>query len=98
MRYFFSIAVTALLVPLYLIWGRSQAEIQIDKMQEAAFDTPGAEAPVTAPILLAGVALVGSHFVWCRLLGLQAWQAISSLIAAMAVGIYAFVWRLEQDA
>lgn len=98
MKFLFSIAFLAVLVPFYLIWGRRQAEAQIDKMQKDAFDTPGAEAPVPSTILLAGAALVGSHFFWCRLIGLRAWQAVGSLIVGVTIGISTFVWRLGRDA
>ena len=98
MKFLTSVAFSAILVPLYLVWGRSIVEAQIDKMQEAAFNTPGAEAPVTSSVVLAGVGLLSGHFVWGRLIGLRTWQSVGSLIVGTAIGLYAFLWQLEQDA
>ena len=98
MKFLTSVAFSAILVPLYLVWGRSTVEAQIDKMQEAAFNTPGTEAPVTPFVIMAGVALLSGHFVWGRLIGLRTWQSVGSLIIGAAIGIYAFIWQLEQDA
>ena len=97
MKFLFSMAYTAVLLPLYLVWSRRQVEAQLDKMQEDAFNTPGAEAPVTSSTLMAGFGLVSGHFFWGRLLGMRAWQSVASLIIGSAVGILATLWQWEQD-
>ncbi|MEZ4580212.1 MAG: hypothetical protein R3A10_00925 [Caldilineaceae bacterium] len=49
-------------------------------MQEAAFNTPGAEAPVTPSIVMGGIGLLFGHFVvGRRLLRLRGWQALFEL-------------------
>jgi hypothetical protein len=98
MKFLYSVAFSVILVPLYLIWGRNLVEAQIDKMQEDAFNTPGVEAPITPSVVMAGVALLSGHFLWGRLIGLRTWQSVISLIAGAAIGVYAFLWRLERDA
>lgn len=98
MKYLFSITFSALLVPLYLAWGRSQVEAQLDKMQAAAFNTPGVEAPVASSTVMAGFALVTGHFFWARLLGMRIRQSVTSLLVGSVIGLFAFLWQLEQDA
>lgn len=80
----------ALTVPFYLQWATVQAERQIDKMQAEAFNTPGVQSPITGPIGLVGVALLLAYWVWCRMIGLRAWQAISCLVIGTTAGISAF--------
>jgi len=89
---------TALLLPLYLKWSRQQIESQIDKMQEAVFNTPGVEAPVPAPVLLGGIALIGGHL-WLgqRGLRLRGWQTMSSLVLGSLIGTGLFlIWTQKE--
>ena len=76
MRFLFNLLATALALPYYLEWSRAQAEEQIDEMQRAAFNTPGAESPVTPAVILGGMGLLFGHFALARLLGLRFWQAV----------------------
>lgn len=86
----------ALGLPIYLRWANALAEQQIDKMQEAAFNTPGVESPLTPGVLGGGAALVGGHLLLGRLLGLRVWQALISLLLGAAAGIILFVnWPWE---
>jgi hypothetical protein len=86
----------SLLLPAYLAWGRRQAEGQIDKMQAAAFDSPGVEAPVPLQVILTGAGLFGGHFVLARLLGLRGWQAWLSLLIGSGAGIIVYLLRQPQ--
>ncbi|MEZ4725655.1 MAG: hypothetical protein R3E79_00815 [Caldilineaceae bacterium] len=61
-----SILYLAAVLPLYLQWSKQQAERQIDKMQEAVFNSPGAEPPVTPAVVAGGVTLLSSHFIIAR--------------------------------
>ena len=85
-RTLLSTLITALLVLPYLNWSRVQTEQQIDKMQAAAFDTPGAESPVTPAVMGGGLALLLIHFIGARQLGLRAWQTLASLLMGVAIG------------
>ena len=97
-RFLASIVLTALALPVYLRWSAEQAEEQIDKMQEAAFNTPGAEAPVTPSIVMGGIGLLFGHFVvGRRLLRLRGWQAFLSLLAGVAGGVATFVWQTDRQ-
>lgn len=96
LKFLLSIALLASSLPFYLNWGRSQAEEQLNKMQEAAFNTPGAEAPITLSIFAGGFALMGGHFLWCRLLGLRRWRPLASLVVGLGAGIGLFLWRFEE--
>lgn len=87
MRFLLSVLITGGILPFYLQWSRAQAEERIDRMQEAAFNTPGAEAPVTPAVLAAGVGVIAGHFVLARLLRLRFWQALLSLPAGLAAGV-----------
>ncbi|MCX6050806.1 MAG: hypothetical protein NT075_37430 [Chloroflexi bacterium] len=91
-KFILSTLYTALLLPIYLHWSRQQTEHQIDKMQEAVFNTPGAEAIVTAPVLLGGVMLLIFHFLVARrALNLKTWQGILSLFVSIGVGLGIFM-------
>ncbi len=86
-KFFFSTLYLAALLPLYLIWSRAQIEGQIDKMQEAVFNSPGAESPVTPPLIIAGITLLTSHMVIARRgLQLSLVAALGSLLLGGTVG------------
>ena len=83
---------TALFLPFYLRWSRQQAEAQIDKMQESVFNTPGAATPLPPAVIVGGVALVGSHFLFGRaVLGLKGWQALLSWLFGLVAGLVIFI-------
>lgn len=97
-RIWSSSALFALLIRLLFAWGREQTEQQIDKMQEAAFNTPGAEAPIPGAVIAAGLGLVAGHFVIGRLIfRLRIWQSILSLLLGMAAGMALTLLRLTRD-
>ena len=64
----------------------SQTEGQIDKMQDAAFDTPGAAPPVPPAILVAGAGVLAGHFALSKILRLRPWQSVLSLALGIAAG------------
>lgn len=51
-----------LLLFRYLPWAQRRIDLQIEKMQEASFNTPGAEAPIPPEVVLGGLTLVAGHF------------------------------------
>jgi len=71
----------------YLTWAREQTEGQISKMQDSAFDTPGAEPPVPSSILVAAVSVVAGHFALTRMLRMRRGQSVLSLILGVAVAV-----------
>jgi hypothetical protein len=79
MKFLLSVGLTGAAAPFLLRWGRNQAEEQIDKMQAAVFNSPGAEAPIPT-------AVVGS------LLGLSGWQKALSLLLGGAAGAANFYY------
>jgi hypothetical protein len=90
-KFILSLLYPAVLLPLFLRWGGQQAEGQIDKMQAAVFNTPGAEAPVPPKVLLGGGMLIVGHlFVARALLQQKGWQAWLGLLlgSALGVGLY----------
>jgi len=96
LRFMLSTIFTALLLPLYLTWSRNETELQIDKMQEAAFNTPGAEAPLPARVVAGGVLLVIGHVATARLLlGIGMWKTLLSLILGSIAGVGLFLLRQE---
>ncbi|MCB0116137.1 MAG: hypothetical protein R2873_07460 [Caldilineaceae bacterium] len=83
---------TAAALQVFLPWARGRAEGQIDKMQDAVFNTPGAESPVTPDVAVAGVGFLGVHFVLGqKVLGLRGWQAVLSLLLGLGVGVGLFL-------
>ena len=91
LKFTLSTLFTTALLPLFLFWSRAQTEGQIDKMQEAAFNTPGMESPITPPMLAGGVGLMVGHFVVGGWLGQKGWQAVLSLLAGLGAGTALFV-------
>jgi hypothetical protein len=70
----------------FLNWAWNQTEGQIDKMQDAAFNTPGAESPVPPSILMAAAGVLAGHFTLSRILRLRRWQSLLSLFLGVAAG------------
>lgn len=93
-RMMVSATLTALAVPFYLRWSSAQADLRLDKMQQAAHSTPGAESPVPPEVVAGAAGLSVSHFAVGRLLGLRWWQAILSLLIGVALGVGAFAYRM----
>ncbi len=95
-KFILSIFYTALLLPFYLRWSQQQTERQIDKMQDAVFNTPGAETIVTPPIVLGGLMLLGFHFLLGkRALGLKTWQTVLSLLMGVTAGLGIFMFPTQ---
>ncbi len=94
-KFILSTLATAAALPALLSWAQGRAEGQIDKMQDAVFNTPGAESPVTPDVALAGVGFVSAHFVLGqKVLGLRGWQTILSLLLGIGIGIGLFFqWK-----
>lgn len=91
LKFILSTLATATALPALLFWARGRAEGQIDKMQDAVFNTPGAESPVTPDVALAGAGFVSAHFVLGqKVLGLRGWQTILSLLLGIGIGIGLF--------
>jgi hypothetical protein len=78
---------TTCLIPLYLQWSQTQVEEQINRMQEAVFNSPGMESPITPSIVVGGITLLTSHMVIARrVLQLSQFQAFSSMLLGGALG------------
>ncbi len=91
LRFTLSTLFTTALLPLFLSWSQEQSEQQIDKMQEASFNTPGMESPVTPPMLAGGAGLVVGHFLVGGWLGQKAWQSVLSLLMGLGAGVGIFL-------
>ena len=83
-------------MPFYVRWGMEQAEQQIDKMQENAFNTPGAEAPITPVVAMSGGLLLGGHLLLARWLGLRFWQAAGALLLGSAAGMTIYLFGFQK--
>lgn len=80
-------------LPIYLQWSRQQAEVQLDKMQGAVFNSPGAEAPVTPAMVTGGIAVLSSHFVIARKgLELDNGEALATMFLGGVLGFLTFYW------
>jgi len=92
MGFLLSLACNILFNLLFLGWARRETDARIGKMQDAAFDTPGAQSPVPASVLAAGSVLAVGQWslarsVW-RLSGGQALAALFlGALVAGCVGI-----------
>ncbi len=80
-RFLLSTCYTIVFLPLYVGWAAQQAEQQIDKMQEAAFNTPGTEAPLPPVVFLGGAVVFAGHMLIGHfLLKLKGWQTGLALL------------------
>lgn len=91
LRFLLTLTYPVGLIPLYLTWSQGQAEAQIDKMQRAVFNTPGAEAPVTPAVLFGGVGLALGYGVWTGILGGK--QRGLGLLLGVPLGVAIFFLR-----
>ncbi len=87
-RFLASAAVIAIGVERFARWANRRAEGQLDKMQEAAFSSPGAEAPVPADVIVGALGLLLGHLALGKLLGLPGWQSWVSLMLGSAAGLF----------
>ena len=98
MRFWASVLTTLSVIPLWLRWGLDQSEQQIDKMQEAVFNSPGTQAPVTPPVLLATGALLSAHLLLgLAIFRLSFWRTLLSLLVSLAAGIGIFLLFLQRN-
>lgn len=93
LRFLIVVAYPLLLVPLYLEWSRKQAENQIDKMQRAVFNTPGAEAPVPPLVIGVGALLLAGYWLVARLFGVQNWLSALAMLVGAPAGVAIFTQR-----
>lgn len=96
-RFLLCLAYPALLVPLYLSWSRSQAEAQIDKMQRAVFNTPGAEAPLPPVVLIGGLGLMAGFGLAARVLRLPGWQRFLAIALGLPLGVAVYSLRQAEQ-
>jgi hypothetical protein len=93
MRFLICLAYPALLLPLYLAWSQSQAEGQIDRMQQAVFNSPGMEAPVPPVVMIGGVGLLVGYGLLAQLLRLPGWLRLVAFGLGLPVGVAIFALR-----
>jgi hypothetical protein len=93
LRLFVALAYPIFLIPLYLDWSRGQAEDQIDKMQQAVFNSPGVEAPVPPPVVVGGALLLLGYWGVTRLFGVQGWLRFWGVVIGAPIGVAIFTQR-----
>ncbi len=86
LRVLFGALYPTLALPLFLRWSTSQVEGQIDKMQQAVFNTPGAEAPVPPIVIVGGAGLTAGYFAYARALRLGLARTAVCLLLGGAAG------------
>lgn len=89
MRFLFNALLTGLFFPLFLRWSLEQADAQLKKMQDAAYDTPGAGSPLPPQVLLGAAGLIGAHFLLgSGILKQKLRVSLLALIVGAAVGAF----------
>lgn len=86
-----------LLTPIYLAWSRDQAEAQIDKMQQAVFDTPGSEAPIPPVVVVGGIGLLAGYGLLGWALRLPGWVRWAGLMLGLPLGVAVHVLRQSEQ-
>ncbi len=92
-----ALAYPLLTLPPYLAWSRGQVEGQIDKMQAAVFNTPGAEAPVPPAVVVAGLGWLLGYGAVTAWLGVKGWRRAVALVVGVALGSVVFVLRSDSS-
>jgi hypothetical protein len=87
-RFLVSTTLYAGIAALYLRWGGDQVRRQMTRMQDAAFNTPGTEAPIPPTVFLSGI-LVFSGQTWfaSKVLKLGRVKTVLSLLIGSGVGL-----------
>lgn len=93
LRFLITLAYPIFLIPLYLDWSRRQVEGQIDKMQRAVFNTPGAETPVPPLVIIVGMMLLAGYWIVTKLLGAQGWLRMLGMVLGAPIGVAIFTQR-----
>jgi hypothetical protein len=92
-----ALAYPVLTLPPYLDWSRRRIEGQIDKMQAAVFNTPGAEAPIPPAVVVAGLGWLVGYGAVAAWMGVTGWRRTAALILGVTAGIALFVLRSDPD-
>jgi len=88
MGFWLSLFGNALLSSLFLRWARRETDAQIGRMQDAAFDTPGAQSPLPTPVLVgAGALVVGQWSLARTVWRLSGGQALAVLLVGAAAAV-----------
>ena len=85
-RFLVSVLLNAVAWFVFLDWSWKQAEGQIDKMQAAAFNTPGAAAPIPPAVVGVGTGVLLGHVLLSSVLRLGAERSWLSLLLGGAAG------------
>lgn len=97
-RIFVNTLLTAILLSFYIRWSLEQAESQIDKMQDAAFNTLGTEAPLPPHVLLVGFSILCGHFLLARRLTQLTFVATTgSFFAASLTGAIIYIFGFQKQ-
>lgn len=81
MAFLFSLLANLLINHFFLAWAQKETGAAIGRMQDAAFDTPGAQSPLPAPVLVGGGALIAGELLLARWIGrLSGGRAVLALL------------------
>ncbi len=95
-RFLICLLYPLLLTPIYLTWGRDQAETQIDKMQQAVFNTPGSEAPIPPAVIVGGIGLLAGYGLLGWMLRLPGWARFVGLLLGLPLGVAVYLVRQRE--
>lgn len=97
MAFLFSLLANLLINRLFLAWAQEETSAAIGRMQDAAFDTPGAQSPLPATVLVGGGALIAGEVLLARWIGrLSGGRALLALLLGGAIA-GAFHWLGKND-
>lgn len=98
MSFWPSLICNTVLSSIFLHWAQQETDAQIGRMQDAAYDTPGAQSPLPASVLVgAGLLAAGQIGLAQRLWRLSGGQALALLLlGAGAAALLRVVWSGEK--
>lgn len=99
MGFLFSLIANLLINRFFLAWAEQETSAAIGRMQDAAFDTPGAQSPLPAPVLVGGGALIAGELLLARWIGrLSGGRAVLALLlGGVVAGAFHWLGKSERS-
>lgn len=98
MAFLFSLFANLLINRFFLAWAKQETSAAIGRMQDAAFDTPGAQSPLPPSVLVgAGGLLAGQWALARKALRLSGGQSVAALLLGGAIaGLWMTLWPKKE--
>lgn len=98
MRFLASTLYISILLPFLLGWAKNETDHRMKKMQDAAYDTPGAESPLPPQVIIGSMGLIGGHFLFSSgIMKLKKRFTFLTLIVGGLIGVAMFLFAQRES-